>query len=204
MLHIFSIKKYTYLFALLALLLSLNISCNEKEDTIDYEAIIHSENVLIQNDDELKNFANKGITKIKGNLDIQGVSSLKELHNLRVIEGTLILYGNENLTSLHGLESLSTVGLLEILDNNDLNSLQGLEGLTSVRDYLLIWSNDNLRSLQGLEGLKSVGDKFSIKENKKLIDFCDLKNLTTNEIFIAIQNAYNPTLSQIQSGTCSN
>ena len=73
----------------------------------------------------------------------------------------------------------------------------------TLSDNLLIWSNDNLSSLQGLEGLNSVGENFSLTENKKLVNFCALKELSVDGNFISLRNAYNPTLSQIQSGACN-
>merc|ERR1712134_246152 len=59
----------------------------------------------------------------------------------------------ENVTSLKGLEGLTSVGGdLDIWNNAQLTSLSGLEGLTSVGGYLSIYDNDQLTSLAGLEG----------------------------------------------------
>lgn len=62
-----------------------------------------------------------------------------------------------SLTSLHGLERLTSVGGLRIENNAGLHSLQGLERLADAR-ALNVSSNANLESLAGLEGLTSVGE----------------------------------------------
>jgi hypothetical protein len=68
---------------------------------------------------------------------------------------------------------------------------------------LLVNYNSNLTSLQGLDGLASVGGYLDIRYNYKLNDFCALKEVSADGGITILDNAYNPTLSQIQSGACS-
>merc|ERR1712078_796204 len=67
-----------------------------------------------------------------------------------VFEGDLEI--GENVTSLKGLEGLTSVGGdLKIEYNDQLRSLTGLEDLTSVGGDLRIYGNAQLTSLSGLE-----------------------------------------------------
>merc|ERR1712134_240664 len=66
-----------------------------------------------------------------------------------VFEGDVEI--GESVTSLKGLEGLTTVGgNFNIWNNAQLTSLTGLEGLTSVGGDLDIWYNDQLTSLNAL------------------------------------------------------
>merc|ERR1712078_569271 len=79
-----------------------------------------------------------------------------------VFEGDVEI--GENVTSLKGLEGLTSVGGdLDIWNNDQLTSLSGLEGLTSIDGNLDIAYNAQLTSLAGLEGLTSVGGDLDIK-----------------------------------------
>merc|ERR1719333_690363 len=93
-----------------------------------------------------------------------------------VFEGDVSI--GENVTSLKGLEGLTSVGgYLWIYEKAQLTSLAGLEGLTSVGGYLGIVGNPQLTSLAGLEGLTSVGVDLSIKNNAQLTSLSGLQGL---------------------------
>jgi len=107
-----------------------------------------------------------------------------------VFEGDVEI--GENVTSLKGLEGLTSVGgNLQIGDsfqigvdyfdggNPQLTSLAGLEGLASVDGDLVIESNDQLTSLSGLEGLTSVGGDLDISFNDQLTSLSGLEGLTS-------------------------
>jgi hypothetical protein len=66
----------------------------------------------------------------------------------------LTIDGNASLTSLIGLENLTSVGFnLSIVDNPSLTSLSGLENLTSVANDLVIQGNDALNNCNQLFSL---------------------------------------------------
>jgi hypothetical protein len=84
--------------------------------------------------------------------------------------------GNNTLTDLTGLGSLSSVGGCLSIQFSSLTSLTGLDGLISVGGYLSFWNNNALVSLTGMEALTSVGDNLGFLGNSNLPDceICDL------------------------------
>ncbi|NUO02445.1 MAG: T9SS type A sorting domain-containing protein [Saprospiraceae bacterium] len=71
------------------------------------------------------------------------------------------------MNSLHGLDSLRTIGgLLGIFGNNILlNNLDGLHSLDSVGGRLIISENAQLYGLSGLEDLQHVGGVWRVAGN---------------------------------------
>lgn len=111
---------------------------------------------------EIDNFTTNypGCMTLKGNVCIEGndISNLLGLYRVTSISGNLIIGssydwggGNSSLTSLAGLNSLTSIGgYLSIKRNNILTNLTGLENVTSIGGYLDISNNDALTSLTGL------------------------------------------------------
>ncbi len=80
----------------------------------------------------------------------------------------LYIESNANLTSLAGLNNITTIaGGLWIHHFNTLTSLDGLANLVSVGGTIHIYSNNNLAALD-LDNLDSVGDDFWILGNPDL------------------------------------
>jgi hypothetical protein len=104
-------------------------------------------------------------------------ADIGELANIECITGGLHI-SNAAVNSLTGLDSLQRVGFLKIYNNGALTSLSGLENLTSVRGALRIYNNDALTSLNGLGSLISVGGDLSISENGALTSLGGLGNLS--------------------------
>merc|ERR1711937_1056481 len=95
-----------------------------------------------------------------------------------VFEGDLEI--SENVTSLKGLEGLTSVGgYLGIGSNAKLTSLSGLEGLASVGGGIYIWDNTQMTSLAGLHGLITVGGNLNIEDNAQLSSLAGLEGLTS-------------------------
>merc|ERR1712188_174835 len=122
------------------------------------------------------------------------------LENGGVFEGGVEI--GENVTSLKGLEGLTSVGgdlqiggdpvLLSLGYDNvgggnpQLTSLAGLEGLTSVGGGITISDNAQLTSLAGLEGLTSVGGDLYIGINAQLTSLAGLEGLTSVGGYLSI------------------
>lgn len=142
---------------------------------------------------------------------LQATTSLNELH----------LWKLPALTNLQGLNNLTEVGidLLQFeplplraftLINIAITNLQGLDNLRAVRD-INIRGCDFIESLDGApfetNGSLDYGRWINITGNPILTDFCGLTQYANNvelDIYIVSQNAYNPTIVQIQSTTqCS-
>lgn len=83
------------------------------------------------------------------------IKNFKGLDNL-VYLPSLISYGS-SLTSLEGLEKITSVNSLNLQWNNGIISLNGLQNLTSIKYGLNISKNNSLQTL-GLPNLVSVGE----------------------------------------------
>ena len=114
--------------------------------------------------------------------------NLTGLNNLAQIGGNLVIGnfywgGNNSLTSLAGLESLtSIIGGLSISSNYNLTNLTALANLYSIGTYLSIGFNNSLTNLSGLEGLISIGGSLSISQNDTLTDISGLANINSGSI----------------------
>jgi hypothetical protein len=122
---------------------------------------------------------------LAGSVHINGVNivNLDSLIGIDTISGFITLCGNNNLTSLEGLNNLRYVqmdlslGYWECGSNPRLTSLSGLNKLTSVGNAVLIMGNDGLLNLEGLDSLCSIGYSLSIYENASLKNLDGINNL---------------------------
>lgn len=101
---------------------------------------------------------------------------------LENIEGNLIIVsdGSDNIFDLSPLENLVLItGTLTINDNPILSNLDDLSSLTTIE-----------------------GDNITIQNNRNLVNFCGLSNLTSNTSASISSNGFNPTLADISIGNC--
>jgi hypothetical protein len=120
-------------------------------------------------------------TEVTGDLIISAstLPSLTGLEDLNSVMGSLIINDSDSLTSLEGLEGLSSVGNLMISINDSLINFNGLEGLSSVSGDLDVTNNDSLINFNGLEGLSSVGGYLGVSTNSSLLSFDGLEGLSS-------------------------
>jgi hypothetical protein len=97
---------------------------------------------------------------------------------------------SDDIAALSGCTGL--IGNL-IIENTSLTSLTGLENITSVGWELWIYSNDSLTSLNGLDNLTSVGGNMGIYVNNLLTNLCALNNVNLGANTLSIR--YNNELS---------
>src|SRR5690606_2809783 len=97
-------------------------------------------------------------TIINGNLNIIGtdVSDLSPLSCLVEIKNGLHIYGNTNLTTLSGLESLVKVKGITIRDNPNLVNTDALNFLSEVGTDGVEFKNNNALTHISLSGLTSI------------------------------------------------
>lgn len=105
-------------------------------------------------------------------LSVQGTSidSLAGLENLEKVS-TLIISGNDKLTSLGNLKGLKQVGMELTIDSNPLlTNLTGLEAITQVGSTLTVTDNAELTSIDALYGWPSdaVGQGITFGGNQNL------------------------------------
>lgn len=147
-----------------------------------------SGDVLLESQDDINAFATNypNCTEIAGSLSIgnlnqYSITSLAPLNKLTVIQGQLRIDNNKSLNSLSGLQNITSVGSLWIVNHlsNQLTSLTGLEGLTVVNGNITIGSNSGLTSLNGLSNLETVNGYFWISQNPSLTSFSSMNNLSS-------------------------
>ena len=100
-----------------------------------------------------------GCTRYVGSLHISdsGFRDLSVFSNLRAIDGSLTLFRNERLESLHGLEQLETVGeRFSVAMSERLTDLSALSRLRRVGGSFAIHGTV-AKDIRGLEVLRSVG-----------------------------------------------
>jgi len=124
-------------------------------------------NYIIEDETDLNIL--KDYTHITGDLIITGstLANLHGLENLTSVGGTLGIRENPNLTSLQGLNNLTSAGSIGIYDNNNLSSLDGLNGLTTITGSFMLRDNDALTSL-GMDALARIGVGLYIHDNSSL------------------------------------
>jgi hypothetical protein len=121
---------------------------------------------------------------------------LTELSCLTSVAGGITLWRNTELTSLHGLERLTSVGEdVFVSYNSSLASLSQLQGLTEVPGALRVEGSPSLTSLQGLENVTSVG-ALSIELCDGLTSLEGLGDLAEVEGLFRIYD--NPNLASLQ------
>ena len=154
------------------------------------------------------------------------MTSLVGLENL-ISAASVRVYQMTSLNNLNGLNNLVQLDeSLQIYQNPSLISIEALSSLESVWHpttnnigSIVFYTNNNLTSLNGLDNLLNVKNDISIGfingsggtpgGNPMLNDFCALQNLFNNgnynfsQVYIG-NNAYNPTVTDIQIGSCSN
>jgi hypothetical protein len=135
------------------------------------------------------------VERVLGDLTVGSTTTLVDLGmlgNLREVGGDLRINGNGALTSLHGLEQLERVGLLDVRRNHKLDDLHGLDSLVSVQDIAIV-DNKGLNSLVGLPiGLAPAS--LTIADNDSLVDLDGLPLFdpsVVNSIDIAIETNAN-------------
>lgn len=156
--------------------------------------------VTFNNQWEIDNFASSypNCTEINGDLDIgttyiNAINSLLPLSNLNIIQGQLKINNNWSLTSLSGLENISTVGSLWIgyHFSDQLTSLTGLDGLTTVNGDVTIGNNDGLTSLSGLDNLETVDGFIWITQLPAITSISSLNNLSSinDSLYLQFMNS---------------
>lgn len=138
-----------------------------------------------------------GISSITGrfnpttsNDDFPGISitacrmltSLEGLQNISTVKG-ITLEQLFNLESLNGLRGITEVsGKIYMYQNTSIATMDGLNQLTSVGEIFQLQSSDALVSLQGLENLQSVGTELRIYQNYALTSLSSLSNLQSVDV----------------------
>ncbi len=133
-------------------ILGIFSGCSKDEDS-RYKVVNPSER-------DPNNFLSSVDTLIRGNFILYNLNYITGLHylkNLRKVYGKVEIDANKNLDGLNGLNQLSHMeGSLQISENELLASLEGFNGLKSVGGNVFISNNNGLTSLKGLNNTLSI------------------------------------------------
>lgn len=225
-------KKVFLVLAAFTLVFATSCSSDDDNDTsgpIGYPEKIYNGDVTLSSPLEIEQFGSQNYTKIvDGYLTItdpnnnQNITSLEALSSLSSIEGGLVIEDAPYLQNLNGLNNITSISYIYItntsintlshlenltelyslnLTNTALNTLNGLDNIiTDIR--LKIVSNNNLTTLNGLQNTASA-TTLNINSNILLSNFCALNNVTLGYGYNVYDNAYNPTLEDLQNGNCN-
>ena len=182
-------KKVFLVLAVISLAFTSCSSDDDNDNDIIYPENIYEGSVVLNSPIDIEQFGLLNYTTITGSLTIsdpeneQHITNLDPLISLTHIDGNLNINNNPHLTDLSGLNNLTKIG-----------SIAGA-------GKLYIQNNLSLTHLNGLENLTSSYGTSEISNNESLVNFCGLINFTSN--LTIYDNAYNPTLEDIQNGNCS-
>lgn len=126
-----------------------------------------------------------------------GISTISGFNNLHTVFGEMRLLANENLSSMHGFQSLVSADALEINRSHALIDLQGLDQLQTVNGYVKVWENDSLLTVAGLENLASVAGLFSVSKNPSLTSVNQLVSLGSVDGHFSVNQ--NPQLCESEA-----
>lgn len=131
-----------------------------------------------------------GCSVIDGTLIISGndIVNLDSLIYLRRLNNIFIIVDNKNLISLKGLDSINIVGDLHINNNPLLLNLKGLSSIDTIFGFY-VRNNNSLLDFAGLNVIKCITALY-INDNSSLINLHGLEILTSlGEIYIDRNNS---------------
>jgi len=133
------------------------------------------------------------ITEVDGMLSFINNPNLKSLSdlgtgNITRVSRSLVVSGNNSLTSLSGLDNLQSVQQLNINFNKGLESITGLDNLRSIGISLSIRDNENLKTISAWKNLQEFSGHLSIGDNPKLESITGLENVQSLESAFFLRN----------------
>jgi hypothetical protein len=111
------------------------------------------------------------VKRFNSNLDIINNTSLQALP---IFDSTEFIYSLEinncsKIKNLKGLERVSGIDILRILNNKSFDSFDGLSGLSKIPQILFIANNERLEIIDNLPKSDTIRD-FTIRQNKALTE----------------------------------
>jgi hypothetical protein len=137
---------------------------------------------------------------INGDLKIMfgsDITTLEPLSGITAVQGFLDIYGNPNLSTLSGLQNITSVGSLRISNNGGLTGVSGLTSLYLVNGTMEISSNNQLQNLQGLSAITTIAGNLHIENNGQLTGMESMVNLTSIGGLLSFTNNKSPEMTQL-------
>lgn len=146
------------------------------------ENLIIKDNGALQSLEGLHNLVSVGQSiQIHGNDNgaLTGLENLYGLNKLQSIGESLIITSNGRLQHLFSLNNLTeiTTGDLIIFQNQILEDLSGLESLTAINGNVYIGYHDNIDNLNELRFLVDIGGSLTLNSNTSLASLFSSNNL---------------------------
>jgi hypothetical protein len=118
---------------------------------------------------------------LSGNNNLTSVSGLS---SLTYVDGHLAITSNPMLTSLDGLENVDTVGRQIVLTDNpmlsDIEAVSSMKiGVNTTNGWGLTIRNTGITDMQAFRNLEVIPGQLDISDNKKLVTLSGLENLTS-------------------------
>ncbi|MAT90569.1 MAG: hypothetical protein CMC35_07740 [Flavobacteriaceae bacterium] len=171
------------------------ITISQSLQVVDNSALVDMDGF-----DSLRSIGGKFV--IRGNSQMTLINGL---HNLNSIMADLRITGN-NLQEIDGFTHLESVGGRIAISFENIENIDGFNNLSNVREIHLNY-NYALSNLDGFLNLLSVEEDFWVRNHHKLTDFCGItKLINANGIgddYKVEYNLFNPTIEDIQMGSCS-
>ena len=130
-------------------------------------------------------------------ISVENITSMQGLGSLTTVGGLLYVDTCHALTSLNGLTSLTNIGGLSLDYNTNLINITGLSQITTLNQGLFIGVNGSLNSLTGLNNLNLISYKLVIQGNNNLTSINALSGASINTI-TELNISNNPNLSLCQ------
>ena len=122
-----------------------------------------------------------------------GLTTLNGLQGLTEIPTLLVLFNNDALTDLTGLDNVRSIHELSVTENAALPNFVGLYALETIHKFTL-QNNSRLANMEGLENVSVITGSFYVEGNHSLTDFLGFTNLVVvgatadEEVFLIQHN----------------
>lgn len=112
----------------------------------------------------------QSLTHVDTYVEIRDNQAITSLTGLELVTSSprITIRGNDELVDFTGLHEMASIRKLEIVGNAKIENMNGFTALLDIEDDLLIEENDALTSLDGFTILQSVGGNIFISTNPML------------------------------------
>lgn len=122
------------------------------------------------------------VRRVEGSIRISRLDAtdLSFMACVQEVTGDVTIFGNDQLTNVDGLWSLTSIGTDFVFSENDaITNFDGLPNLVTIPRNLVMKNNLGLQSVSGFHQLEEVGDNLLIQQNDVLGDVNGLGGLRT-------------------------
>ncbi len=116
------------------------------------------------------------------------LNSLNGLDALKPAMKELGIFTCPQLNDLSGLENITSVDYLSLVNNTRLSSLNGLQNLVMVGQEFRFEGDNGLQNFEGLSSLRGIGVSFRIRESPLLQNFRGLEKLEALQLLEVDRN----------------